>query len=153
MSAFLTSTPWLPLTSLLALTLLAWPLRGATRIALCPICIGVSGTWLWMLAARQAGFAVDASLLAIFLGASVVGGAQWVATRMPPTRSTLLWKTLALPLGFTAAYALVAQWWTGAAIAALVLAWVAAAFVRTPAGATGDAEAIVQLEEKMKNCC
>ena len=65
----------LPLASLLALTLLAWFLRGATRLAVCPICIGVSGTWLWMLVARQAHVAVDATLLPMLLGASVVGGA------------------------------------------------------------------------------
>lgn len=143
----------LPLASLLALTLLAWFLRCATRLAVCPICVGVSGTWLWMLVVREAHVAVDATLLPMLLGASVVGGAHWVEARLPPTRSALFWKALALPLGFAAAYALVVQWWAGAAIAGLAVASVAAIFVRTPVGSKGDDAAIAQLEERMKKCC
>lgn len=148
MSSFL-----LPIASVLALTLAAWLARRVVRMSICPICIGVSGTWLWMLAARQGGLAVDATMLPILLGASVVGGAQWIETRLPQERSGLLWKALALPIGFSAAYALVAQWWSLASVAAAAIALLAALFLRPFGAANGDAATVAQLEERMKKCC
>lgn len=143
----------LPVASLLLLTLLAWRARSVLGLAVCPICLGVSATWLWMLAARQAGAAVDTTMLALLLGASVVGGAQWVQARLPPRRSPLLWKALAIPAGCIAAYGLVAQWWVLAAAAAAAAALLAALFLRAPQQAAGDAALIAQLEERMKQCC
>ncbi len=143
----------LPIASMLALTLLAWLARKMTRLPVCPICLGVSGTWLWMLAARQGGLEMDATMLAVFLGASVVGSAQWIETRLPNGRSPLPWKTVALPAGFIAAYGLVAQRWGLAALAAAALASLAALFLRPPGAAEGDPEVVAQLEEQMKKCC
>lgn len=138
--------------SMLALTALAWLARKASRWPVCPICVGVAGTWLWLLVARTAGLAVEPAVLAMLLGASVLGGAQWVEARLPAGRSPLLWKALALPAGFAAAYGLVAQRWIEATLAALALAVLAAMFVR-PRGARGDAAVVAQLEERMKKCC
>lgn len=143
----------LPIASLVALTVLAWLVRRAMSVAICPVCFGVSGTWLWMVAARLAGVAVDETMLAILVGASVVGGAQWVEARLPRQRSPLLWKALALPLGFAAAYGLVAQRWTLAAAAAAAVAMLAMLFLRAAPSAAGDPAAIAQLEEQMKKCC
>ena len=138
--------------SMLALTALAWLARKAWRWPVCPICVGVAGTWLWLLAARTAGLAVEPAVLAMLLGASVLGGAQWVEARLPAGRSPLLWKALALPVGFAAAYGLVAERWTEATLAALALAVLAAMFVR-PRGVGGDAAVVAELEERMKKCC
>lgn len=142
-----------PFASMLTLTLVAWLVSRKTRVPICPVCFGVSGTWLWMLAARLAGLAVDETLLAILVGASVVGGAQWVDARLPRQRSPLLWKALALPAGFVAAYGLVAQWWALAAASAAAVATLAVLFLRSPSSTTGDPAAIAQLEEQMKRCC
>jgi len=152
MSAALTGF-LLPIASLLAITLLAWFARRVARIAVCPICVGVSATWLWMLAAREGGFAVDTAMLPILLGASAVGGAQWVEARLPQERSPLLWKALALPIGFIAAYGLVAQRWVLAAAAATAVAALTAVFLRPRQVATGNAAVVAQLEERMKKCC
>jgi hypothetical protein len=143
----------LPIGSVLALTLLAWLASRTTRVAVCPICAGVSGTWLWMLAAKAGGFAVDPVMLAILLGASVVGGAQLIDTRLPPGRSGLLWKALALPTGFTVAYGLTTQQWALASVAAAVVASMAALFLRPRNTAADDPAAVAKLEEQMKKCC
>ena len=143
----------LPIASLVALTVLAWLVSRTTRVAICPVCFGVSATWLWMVAARLSGVAVDDTMLAILVGASVVGGTQWVDGRLPRQRSSLLWKALALPTGFAAAYGLVAQRWALATAAAVAVAMLAALFLRSAPSAIGDSAAIAQLEEQMKKCC
>lgn len=138
--------------SMLTLTALASLARKASPWPVCPICAGVAGTWLALLAARAAGLPVEPLVLAMFLGASVLGGAQWVEARLPEGRSPLLWKALALPAGFAAAYGVASQRWGAAALAALVLAALAAAFLRAR-GARGDAAVVAELEERMKKCC
>ena len=142
------------LVSILVLTGLARLAGKALRLSLCPICIGVVGTWGWMLAARLAGFASDPAMLAMLMGASVVGFAHHFEPHLAPQRSRLLWNTLVLPAGFAAVYALVSERWGAAAVAALVLALVAAWFVLPPprAARTDDA-AVKKLEEQMKRCC
>lgn len=143
----------LAIASMFALTLLAWLVGKISRFSVCPVCVGVSGTWLWMLVARLGGFEVDAVMLAILLGASVVGVAQWIETRLPPGRSPLLWKALALPIGFAAAYGLVAERWIVAVAAAAAFALLAALFLRPPREVAGDPAMVAQLEERMKKCC
>lgn len=139
--------------SILALTGIVWALKRLTSAPLCPICLGVGGTWAWMLVARSLGLAVDPTMLAILLGGSVAGVAYLIEKRLPPQRSALLWKTLFLPLGFVAAYALAQALWVvlGASAAALTL--LTAYFLRSPAEAAGQSEQVNALTEKMKNCC
>jgi len=139
--------------SMFLLALLAWLAGRLVRVSICPVCVGVAGTWLWMLAARLGGFAIDTVILAMFLGASVVGIAQRIENRLPQERAPLLWKALALPTGFSAAYALLIEQWTvaGAAIAALAL--LAALFMRSARAAPADPAVVAQLEERMKKCC
>lgn len=143
----------LAVASILVLAGLAWLAGKALRSPLCPICFGVGGTWLWMLAARFAGLPIDATMLAVLLGASVVGIAGQLEGRLPQGRSPLLWKTLALPVGFVAAYGLVAERWGVAAIAALALVLLAGLFL-LPRRLAGTDEAVVKkLEQQMKKCC
>lgn len=139
--------------SMLSLGLLAWLAGRAARLPLCPVCVGVAGTWLWMLAARLAGIAIDGAVLAMLLGASVVGVAQWIETRLPAGRSPLLWKVLALALGFAAAYGLVAERWLLALVAVAMLGLVTAYFIWPRRTVAGDSVAVAQLEERMKKCC
>ena len=139
--------------SIFVLAGLAWFAGKALHASFCPICLGVGGTWLWMLAARFAGFPIDATMLAVLLGASVVGIAAQLETRLPRGCSPLLWKTLVLPAGFAAAYGLVAERWIVAATAALALVLLAALFL-LPRRLTGTDEAIIKkLEQEMKKCC
>jgi len=81
----------LAVVSVLGITALAWAARRLLAAPVCPICAGVAGTWLWMLAGRELGYAADATVLAILLGATVAGSAYQLEKRLPPGRSRLLW--------------------------------------------------------------
>jgi hypothetical protein len=139
--------------SVLALTAAAWLARILGRVAVCPICAGVSGTWAWMVVARMAGFAVEPAMLALLLGASVVAGAHWVEGRLPAGRSALAWKSLALPAGFTASYGLVAEQWITLAFGIAALGLLLAFFLRALPAAGADPAAVAELEQRMKKCC
>jgi len=143
----------IPVVSIFVLAGLAWLAAKALRSTLCPICFGVAGTWLWMLGARFAGFPVDATMLAVLLGASVVGFAGQLEARLAQGRSALLWKTLALPTGFVAAYGLVAERWGMAAVAVVALVLLAALFLQPWRFDEKDESVVKKLEQQMKNCC
>jgi len=139
--------------SILGITALAWAARRALPFPVCPICAGVAGTWLWMLAGRELGYAADATVLAILLGATVAGSAYQLEKRLPPERSLLLWKALFVPVGLVAAYALVWSRWAlaGAAFASLIA--LTAGFLAPPRAIARDPSKIEELERQMKRCC
>jgi len=139
--------------SMLMLGLLAWLAGKVSRLPVCPVCVGVAGTWLWMIAARLGGYAVDTTLLGILMGASVVGFAQAIETRLPPGRSPLLWKALALPVGIVVAAGLAGEHWILAGAAAGMLAMLTAVVLWRRDAGTSDPAAVSQLEERMKKCC
>lgn len=142
------------LASIFAIAGAMWAARRLLGIPVCPICLGVGGTWLWMLVARELGYAVDTTMLAMLLGASVAGVAYLIEKRLSPARSALLWKTLFIPTGLVAAYALVAQLWPVLAGASVVLVLLTAFFLVAPAAASGeDSGNVEELTAKMKNCC
>ena len=139
--------------SILAISGLAWAAKKLLRVPLCPICLGVGGTWLWMMIGRSLGYAVDATMLSILLGGSVAGIAYQVEKRLPPGRSPLLWKTLFIPAGFLAAYGLAASQWALFGVTSGVLVLLTAFFL-LPASAQGaENETVEELKKKMQNCC
>jgi hypothetical protein len=142
-----------PVISVLGLAGLAWLAGGRTHFKVCPICFGVAGTWAWMLGARFAGLPVDATMLAVLLGASVVGGATRLEAHLAQGRSPLLWKTLAVAEGVAAAYGLVAQRWDVVALAVVALLLLAAWFLLPRRVAATDEAVVRKLEEQMKKCC
>lgn len=139
--------------SILAITGSALLAGKLLRFPVCPICVGVAGTWLWMLAARLAGFAFDASMLAILLGGSVVGIAYHLEKHLPRRRSPLLWKTLFLPTGFVAAYGLALPHWGALAITTVVLLLLTAVFFMARRDSEDNSAAVEKLEREMKKCC
>lgn len=139
--------------SILAITGLAWLAGKILPFSVCPICAGVAGTWLGMLAARLAGFAFDASMLAILLGGSVVGMAYQLEKHLPQGRSPLLWKTLFLPMGFTAAYGLAVPHWSLLAMAVAALLLLTAVFFVPHRHAEKNSAAVEKLARDMKKCC
>jgi len=143
----------LAIASLLGLTGLAWLASRMSRLPVCPVCVGVAGTWTGLLAARFAGLPVDATVLAILLGASVLGIAQWRAERLTQGGSALLWKALAVPTGSAAAYGLVAELWSLAALSAFAFALLAVLFRAARPAPESDSAVVSQLEERMKRCC
>jgi hypothetical protein len=139
--------------SILSITGVAWLATKALPFPVCPICVGVAGTWLWMLAAQLAGFAPDPSMLAILLGGSVVGIAYQLEKHLPRGRSPLLWKTLFLPMGFTAAYGLAVPHWSLLAMAVTALLLLTAVFFVPRHHSKKNSAAVEKLERDMKKCC
>ena len=139
--------------SIFAICGMAWAARKMLRVPICPICLGVGGTWLWMVIARAFGYAVDTTMLSILLGGSVAGIAYQLENRLPPGRSPLLWKTLFIPSGFVAACALAAPQWALFAAASVALVLLTAVFLLPP-GALGEKnETVEELKRKMRECC
>lgn len=143
--------------SILAITALAYGASRFLRIAVCPICAGVSATWFWILAGITSGLldAEEWSLVAaIAMGGTIVGIAYQVERRLAPGRSQLLWKTLFIPTGFVAAYSLLQATYFAAAVSAGLLALIAFSFLRPPRKVSSEQSArAADLEERMKHCC
>lgn len=141
------------LASVWAIAGLVWVARKRLPFEVCPICLGVAGTWLWMAALRYAGLAVDSAMLAVLLGGSAVGIAYTLEKRLPPSRSPVVWKALSIPAGFVAAYGVarpdrLALWIGVAGLALLTLAFLPPR--RTP---SANSEAVESIKEQMKRCC
>ncbi|KKU76649.1 MAG: hypothetical protein UY02_C0015G0011 [Candidatus Giovannonibacteria bacterium GW2011_GWB1_47_6b] len=142
--------------SIVAITGLVWGAKKILPFPVCPICAGVSGTWLWMLGLRFLGYPIDIAVLAMLLGGSVVGIAYQIDKRLPDGRLSMAWKALFIPLGFVAAYSLVYSWWQTFGIMVLGLAALALIFLKLSSTAKGHPEhdkRVRELEEKMKKCC
>ena len=137
--------------SILGITLLVWLANRALAFRVCPICAGVAGTWLWLVAAHALGYQIDLVVPALLMGGSVVGATYQLEKKLPSGRPALLWKTLCIPAGFIGAYGLLTQWW-GVLLASLgFLALIAFLFL-SPHTDSGK-EAVGELEKKMKDCC
>jgi len=139
--------------SIFALTGAAWAARKLLRVQLCPICVGVASTWLWMLIGRALGYAVDATILAMLLGGSVVGIAYLIEKRLPQGRSPSLWKALFIPVGFVAAYGLAMSLWVLCAVTAVILLLLSVFFLARPAASEAPSETVEELKKKMQQCC
>lgn len=141
------------LASVWAIAILAWTARKRLPFPLCPICLGVGGTWLWMAGARFGGLAVDPAMLAVLLGGSAVGVAYALEKRLPPGRSPVLWKSLFIPTGFVAAYGVAVPHWPALAAGVAALALLALVFLASKRDARANSAAVESIEEQMKRCC
>ena len=139
--------------SILAITVLAWAAKKMLRITVCPICLGVGGTWLWMVVARYFGMAFDTSMLPVLLGGSAVGLAYQIEKRLPPGGSALLWKSLFIPAGLVAAYGIALPNWTLFAVALVVVLILTVLFFVPRHLQANDSATVERLEEQMKKCC
>lgn len=121
------------------------------RLKICPICAGVSLTWILLLVARELGGEIDPVVLALLLGASAAGSAYWLEKKLPPGRSAVWWKVFFIPSGLGTAYGLIYQHWplfAAALIVETILIW---AFFRS-SSSLGN-QTVRELEKRMKNCC
>ena len=143
--------------SIFAITGFIWPLNRILLFKICPICAGVSGTWLWMLAAKFLGYEIDMLILAMLMGGSVVGIAYQIEKHLPSNHSPLLWKTLFIPFGFVAVYSVILSWWLVFIVLATILATLALIFTEQKksdkATFAKKSSRVEELENKMKNCC
>ncbi len=128
-------------------------------VRICPVCAGVSGTWIWILAGMYFG-ALDAGswqlVAGILMGGSVVGIAYQVEKRLhiefDGWRILLLWKTLFISAGFVFMYSVLMQWWSTVFVFFVFLLLISFIFL-FPKRRARDNKIIEELEKKMKDCC
>jgi len=125
-------------TSIILIALVAY---AANRILsfktfkICPLCAGVSGTWLWMLAVSALGYwplEEYQLMLAAMMGGSVVGIAYQIEKRMPESFG-MFHKLTQVVFGFIGVYFLIQLRWLEAAIF-IILAAVPAAIAWSALG-------------------
>ena len=133
----------------------AWALNKALLFRICPICAGVSGTWIWILAGVFMGRLPMESYvmpLAMLMGGSVVGIAYQTEKHLPRGRSPIFWKMVFIPSGFLAVYGIIAMWWKLFVPALIISIGLALWFLYALPDPTGKGQ-VDELEEKMKKCC
>jgi len=139
---------------------IAWLIGKNSGTKLCPICFGVSGTWMWMLAALYFGYSADARIIAILMGGSVVGAAylavKYLPGRqagLPEGRSAALWKLLIIPVGFALVSVILAFNWVIAGVALAIVAVIAYFFFGRTDKTLVRTSRIDDLEKQMEDCC
>lgn len=147
--------------SILTITGLVWLVNKALSIKICPICIGVFVTWLWVLIGLYTGWLEDGSwklIAAIAMGGSIVGISYQIEKRLilagVSAGKLLLFKIFFVPVGFVGVYSLISGWWLVFAVCVLFLIAISLIFLRPPPTKREESKKTVKdLEEKMKDCC
>ena len=131
---------------------IGWRGGDLLKMRVCPICAGVSSTWIVLLIARWIGFTVDPIMIGTLMGGSIVGIAYTSEKHLPVGRSGAFWKIGMIPIGFLVVIgtlrddALIA----GGALAAFAV--LAFCFFRSKALSAHSTTA-QSIEKKLDNCC
>lgn len=121
-------------------------------VPICPICVGVSSTWILLLIARQFDlFVVDIIVPAILMGGSVVGIAYQADRLLPNSNNSLTWKIFFIPFGFLFVYSFLVSSWSYLLLSLVLIFLTVAWFWNDKSGASSSS--VKTLEDKMKNCC
>ncbi|OGL64814.1 hypothetical protein A3B21_03780 [Candidatus Uhrbacteria bacterium RIFCSPLOWO2_01_FULL_47_24] len=150
--------------SIIVITGIAWGISQLLPYKICPVCAGVSGTWLVLGALMLAGRLPEATYLlpiAILMGGSVVGiGYQGEKSYRWPAQNPVIWKLIVMSIGFPLVYNVVLRlnWsvWFGELIALCLLMY--AFFVRKakPEPHTphrSDDSDVQKIEKGLEKCC
>lgn len=145
---------------IVSILLLTVSVRGANKFLpfkICPICAGVSGTWLWMLLGVVIGKLSLVSFqlpTAVLMGGSVVGIAYQLEKKLPKNRSDLLWKTIFIPTGFAAVYEAVSLDWSLFSMMVALIGLIFLFFFRFGMeNHLSGSETVEKLEKEMEKCC
>ena len=130
--------------SILIISFLVWVANRFLPLKICPICAGVSGTWVWILGSRFFGYEVDLMILAILMGGSVVG----LSSKLDKN-----WKILLTPLGFIVVYNLLLENWTALFASFTLFLLMLFLFLPSSKRLNSDRDATKELRQKMKKCC
>ncbi len=144
------------LISILAITGLMWLFNKVSPRKICPICAGVSGTWLWILAGiwLELFQSKDWEIIAaLTMGGSVVGIAYQLEKYLFPRFSPLFWKVCFISVGFLAVYGIISSKWGLVVSALFLLAGIMFIFLRKPIHNKKEDKKIKELEKQMKECC
>lgn len=129
-------------------------LRFSRRGHICSVCVGVSGTWFWMLVGVLSGFLPEKSFelpIGTLMGGSVVGIAYQIDKHLPASRS-LLWKILFIPAGFALTQSVISGLWTLAGVLLFFEILLLLVFVFWK-NHRQENKTVKFLEEQMKKCC
>lgn len=142
--------------SVIVITLIVKILAHFGLIRICPICAGVSLTWLWILVGFLGGFLNPADWLlpaAIFMGGSVVGGA-YLLEKVLFSSYNFLWRSLFIIVGFLVAYLALTVRLLPAGLIILVFGSITLLFRDKKNGNNPQKSSTTEeLEKNLKNCC
>ena len=143
------------ITSIFLISSGIWVIRKIRpSFKVCPICVGVSGTWLWMLIANYFGYAMDVIIISMLMGGSVVGIAYQLEKKIKPEKG-MAWKVLFIPTGFAIAYKVIYFSWFHliillAVISLLLFIFLDWSMFRRDSGRNSK---VSYIEKEMENCC
>ena len=144
------------ITSILILTSAISLVKNKLKFEICPICAGVTLTWLWMLTGIILGklSTIDYQLpTALLMGGTVIG----LMSKLEPLikqKFVLIWKTIFVVSGFIAAYNLIFNNWVIFSISvALAVTSILLLKTHTTSKENQKSQQTKEFEEKMKNCC
>ena len=132
--------------------------KKAWLSSICPICLGVSLTWLALTVLMLLGYASNDYFLptALLMGGTVVGVVYQGEKKFKVMRSFTP-KMVVLITGFVSTYLLLTNmnWLTLIAAALILIPLGYLFFLRSPQATAGveNPETIRDLENKMKDCC
>ena len=145
------------ITSILGVTIAVWLANRILPFQICPICAGVSGTWVGLLAAYFSGYQIDLVVPELLMGGSVAGVAYQLEKKLfvesTDWRTPLFWKTIFIPAGFVAAYSILIQWWSAFFVVCIFLLLVSFVFLSPRKQNAVHAGTVGELKKKMEDCC
>lgn len=123
---------------------------------LCPVCLGVSLTWFWMLLAIWSGWSADPLIPAILMGGSSVGAALKFSEGIKKPLIALRWKTIFIVSGFGLTYGIIVGSWLWGWLFALILAgliiWLILYRGRQTRHSRSDSRT-ERIEKELEECC
>lgn len=145
---------FIAIVSIVALTSIVWLITKTTQIKICPICAGVTLTWLWLLIAAfldKVVFADYKVTITILMGGTVVGLMSQFEKKIE-IKFFLVWKTIFIIAGFIAVYSLTINLLWLSAIA-VVVATIATILFKSSEMVISSVSNIEEIKGKMKSCC
>ncbi|MEK7669200.1 MAG: hypothetical protein AAB350_01225 [Patescibacteria group bacterium] len=138
--------------SIFIIGLLIWLANRFLPFKICPICAGVSGTWIWLMIGYFLGYQINLVIPSMLMGGSVVGLAFQLGEKLGRGKSLILWKTLFMPAGFVLAYSILFKEWLLFSAALIFLLVIAFLFL-SKNEKKSDRQVVEELKKKMDNCC
>ena len=142
--------------SIFVFTGIIWILNKKLPFQICPICAGVSLTWLWIFFGMFFGklLVVDYQLPTAILAGGTVVGLMSKLEEFIKKKFVLIWKTIFVVSGFMAVYSLITNQWGIFAVGVIIDITVTLMFKTYGAEKENpDLKKIKELKEKMKRCC
>lgn len=142
--------------SIFSIAFAAWLAGKILPFRICPVCAGVAGTWLWLLAGIYLNLLKTENwqlIIAVLMGGSVVGVAYQTAKRLLSSKSEVLFKALFIPSGFVAVYGLLMYWWLLFYAAIVFSAILALLFLRKRGNEKAANKRVEEIKKRMEDCC